>query len=72
MAVEKILNDVEFFADIADTPKEDVEQHRKQECLKQAISKAKVYLLSGKKKKKKLNHKRLDKASNKTINKTYA
>ena len=71
MAVEKTLNDVEFFADIADTPKEDVEQHRKQECLKQAISKA-MYLLDGKKKKKKLNHKRLDKASNKTINETYA
>ena len=52
MVVEKILNDVEFFADIADTPKEDVEQHRKQECLKQAISKAKVYLLGDKKKKK--------------------
>ena len=50
MAVEKILNDVEFFADIADTPKEDGEQHRKQECLKQAISKA-MYLLGGKKKK---------------------
>ena len=54
MVVEKILNDVEFFADIADTPKEDVEQHRKQECLKQAISKTKVYLLGYKKKKKKI------------------
>lgn len=33
--IENILNDCnEFFGDLIDTPKECVEQHRKQECLK--------------------------------------
>ena len=61
--VENILNDVEFFADAVDTPKEGVEQHRKRECLKRAISKGKV--LGGKKQ---WTHE----ASDETINKTYA
>ena len=40
--VEYILNDGEFFGDTVETPKEGVEQHRKQECLNVAISKDKV------------------------------
>ena len=32
--VENILNYDEFFGDIVDTPKEDIDQHRKRECLK--------------------------------------
>ena len=44
---ESILNDDEFFGDINDTPKEDIEQHKKRECLRSAISKGKV--LDGKK-----------------------
>ena len=65
--VENILNDDEFFGDTVDTPKEGVEQHRKQECLKSAIESGKVFLLGRKWKREKL-----DKASNETINKTYA
>ena len=38
---EKILNNEEYFGDTVDTPKEGVEQHRKRECLKCAISKSK-------------------------------
>ena len=34
--IEKVFNDGEFFGDIADTPKEGIDQHRKQECLKNA------------------------------------
>ena len=30
--VESILNNNEFLADTANTPKEDVEQHRKRQC----------------------------------------
>ena len=30
--VENILNDDDFFGDSVDTPKEGIEQHRKQEC----------------------------------------
>ena len=61
--VENILNDDEFFGDIIDTPKKGIEQHKKWECLKGAIDKGK------------LGHKwtygRVDKTSDKTINKTY-
>ena len=32
--VENILNDDEFFGDIVDTPKEDIDQHRKRKYLK--------------------------------------
>ena len=53
---------------IIDTPKEDVEQHRKQECLKGAISKGKVYLLEGNKQ---WAQERIDKSSDKTINLAY-
>ena len=65
--VENILNDDDFFGDTVDTPKEGVEQHRKQECLKIAIGNCKVFLLG-----RKWKHEKLDKASNETINKTYA
>ena len=47
--VENILCNDEFFADTVDTPKESVEQYRKQECLKTTISKDKVNFLGGKK-----------------------
>ena len=47
--VESILYEKSFFADTAKTPKEGVEHHRKQKCLKNAISKGKVYLLGAKK-----------------------
>ena len=65
--VENILNDDELFGDIVDTPKEGIEQHKKGECLRSAISQGKA--LSGKKQ---WTHKKVDKASNKTINETYA
>ena len=65
--VENILNDDEFFGDIVDTPKEGIEQHKKGECLRSAISKGKALG-----RKKQWTHKKIDKTSNKTINKTYA
>ena len=36
------LNDNEFFADIVDTPKEGIEQHKKRGELKSVIDKGKV------------------------------
>ena len=36
------LNDNEFFGDVVDTPKEDIEQHKKQEELKSVIDKGKA------------------------------
>ena len=39
--VGDILNDDEFFDDIVDTPKEGIEQNKKQECLKSVIDKGK-------------------------------
>lgn len=42
--VENILNDDESFGDTVDTSKEGIEQHRRRECLKGAISKGKAYL----------------------------
>ena len=63
--VENILIDDDFFGDIVDTPKEGIEQHRKQECLKSVISKGKVYLLRSK-----WTLEKVDKASNETTNKT--
>ena len=60
-----ILND-DFLWDIVDTPKEGIEQHKKQECFKNAIDKGKVHLLEHI-----WTHGRVDKASDKTINKTY-
>ena len=60
--VENILHD-EFFGDVADTPKEATEQHKKRECLKSATEKGKLH---------KWTHKRVDKASDEVINKMYA
>ena len=65
--VENILNDDDFFGDSVDTPKEGIEQHRKRECLKSVISKGKAYLLGSK-----WTRESADKASDETINKTYA
>ena len=65
--VENILNDEDFFGEIVDTPKEGIEQHRKRECLKSVIGSGKVYLLG-----RKWTHEKVDKASDETINKTYA
>ena len=64
--VENILNDGDFFRDTFDTPKEDIEQHRKRECLCRVISKGKPYLLGSK-----WTQEKEDKASEETINKTY-
>ena len=61
------LNDDNFFGDVIDTPKEGIEQHRKQECLKGVIGRGKAYLLGDK-----WTHERVDKASDETINKAYA
>ena len=36
------LNDNEFFGDVVDTPKEDIEQHKKQEELKSVIDKGRA------------------------------
>ena len=65
--VENILNDDDFLGDSVDTPKEGIEQHRKRECLKSVISKDKAYLLGSK-----WTQEKVGKASDETINKTYA
>ena len=65
--VENILNDDDFFGDIVNTPIEGIEQDRKREYLKSVISKGKVYLLG-----RKWTQEKVDKASDETINKTYA
>ena len=65
--VENILNDDDFFRDTVDTPKKGIEQHKNRECLKSAIGSGKAYLLGSK-----WTHERVDKASDETINKTYA
>ena len=59
-----ILNDNDFFVDVVDTPKEGIEQHKKQECLKSVIDKGKLGH--------KWTHGRVGKASDETINKTYS
>ena len=64
--VENILNDDDFLGDSVDTLKEDIEQHRKRECLKSIISKGKAYLLGSK-----WTQEKVDKASDETINKRY-
>ena len=61
-----IFNDGDFFGDIVDTPKEDVEQHKKRECLKSVIDRGKAYLLGGK-----WTQERMGKASDEIINNTY-
>ena len=50
-----------------DTPKEGIEQYKKWKCLKGAVDKGKAYLLGHK-----WTHERVDKASDETVNKTYA
>ena len=65
--VGNTLNDDEFFGNIGDTPKEGIEQHKKRECLKSVIDKGKAHLLGHK-----WTNGRVDKASDETINKTYA
>ena len=65
--VGDILNKNEFFGDVVDTPKESIEQHKKQECLKDVINIGKAHLLGHK-----WTYKRVDKARNETINMTYA
>ena len=60
--VGDILNDNEFFG-VADTPKEGIKQHKKRKHLKSAIDRGKLH---------KWTHERVDKASNETLNKTYA
>ena len=67
--VENILNNDQFFSEKTDTPKEGVEQDRKQQCLKGVISKREVYSLGDKKQ---WTHESADKAKDKTINKVYA
>ena len=64
---ENILNDDEFFGDTVDSPQEGTEQHKKQECLKNVISKGKAYLLWSK-----WTQEKVDKTRDETINKTYA
>ena len=63
-SVGDILDDDEFFRDAFDTPKEATEQHKKREELKSIKDKDKLGH--------KWTHKRVDKASDETINKTYA
>ena len=65
--VENIWNNDDFFGDTVDTPKEDIGQHRKRECLMSAIGSGKVYLLESK-----WTQEKVEKVSDETINKTYA
>ena len=62
--VGDILNNDEFLGDVVDTSKQGTEQHKKWEELKSAIDKGKLGH--------KWTHGRVDKASDETINKTYA
>ena len=62
--VGNILNNNEFFNDVVDTLKEGTEQHKKREELKSIIDKG---MLGHK-----WSHERVEKASDETINKTYA
>ena len=59
--------DDDFFGDIVDTPKESIEQHKKQEELRSVIDKGNGYLLGSK-----WTHERVDKSSDENINKKYA
>ena len=65
--VGNILIDDDFFGDIVDTPKEGTEQHKKQECLKSVIGRGRAHLLGSK-----WTQEKVDKASDKIINKTHA
>ena len=62
----KDIFDNDFFGNVADTPKEGIEQHKKRECLKNVIDKGKAHLLRHK-----WTHERVDKSSDETINKKY-
>ena len=65
--VGDIQNDNEFFGDVVDTPKEGIQQHKKREELQSVMDKGTAHLLVHKQ-----THGRVDKASDKTINKMYA
>ena len=58
-----IWNDDDFLRDTVDTPKEDTEQHKKQEELKSLIDRGKLGY--------KWTHERVNKESDEVINKTY-
>ena len=62
--VEDIINNDDFFDDVADTPKEGIEQRKKREELKSVIDKGKLGH--------KWKYRRVDKPSDEIINKTYA
>ena len=59
-----ILKDVDFFADVVDTPKEGIEQYKKGEEFKEYLDKGKLRY--------KWTHERVGKASDEFINKRYA
>ena len=59
-----ILNDDEIFGDVIDTSREGIEQHKKWEELKSIVDKGKL--------EHKWTHRRVDRASDEIINKTYA
>ena len=65
--VKNILNNEDFFWDVADIPKEGIEQHRNRECLKSVKGSGKAYLL-----RRKWTHEKVNKASDETVSKTYA
>ena len=65
--VGDILNDDDIFGDVVNTQKEAIEQHKKREELKNVIDKGNTHLLG-----QKWTHRRVEKASNEIINKTYA
>ena len=67
--VENISNNGELFDYNIDTPKHGKEQRRERECLKDGISKGKVYLIGGKKE---WMHEIVDKTSDESFNKAYA
>ena len=62
--VGDILNDNEYFGDVIDTPREGTELHKKWEELKSITDKGKLGH--------KWTHKKVDKATDEIINKTYA
>ena len=66
--VGNILNGDDFFGDTVDTPKERIEQHKNRESLKSVIDRGKAYLLGSSK----WTHEKVEKASDETINETYA
>lgn len=67
--VESALNNHEFSADTIDTPKECIEHCKETRMFKDCIKEGKVYFQGGKKQR---TLDRIDKASNRTINKIYA